>query len=195
MRKLCLVLLMLSAGIFLPGCAQTYTVAPEPKCLSGIDLDTAMKASELALVRMNFVIDKADANLAIMTTRPMSGAQFFEFWRKDNVGGYNNAMSNMHSIQRTVELGFTGKQGEICIVCKVQMERLSIPEKDIDSAGRVYSIFSRSGDTKQNLAINEKQREKMQWIDIGRDYGLESVILKRIDKEIAKSLVKGKKKQ
>jgi hypothetical protein len=195
MRKLCLVLLMLSAVVLLQGCAQKYNVAPESKCLSGIDLDTAMKASELALVRMNFVIDKADANLAIMTTRPMSGAQFFELWRKDNVGGYNTALASLHSIQRTVELGFAGKQGEICIVCKVKVERLSIPEKDIDSAGRVYSMFSRSRDTRQNLAINETQREKMEWIDIGRDYGLESVILKRIDKQIATSLVKGNKKQ
>ncbi len=194
MRKLCLVLLMFAAVILVQGCAQKYNVAPEAKCLSGIDLDTAMKGAELALVRMNFIIDKADANLAIMTTRPMSGAQFFELWRKDNVGGYNAAMANLHSIQRTVELGFTGKQGEICIVCKVKVERLSIPEKDIDSAGRVYSMFSSSDRTEQNLAINEEQRAKMDWIDIGRDYGLESVILKRIDTQIAKSLVKGTKK-
>jgi hypothetical protein len=188
MKKLCLLFL---AACFVQGCAPKYQTEPEPKCLSGVDLQTVMKASELTLVRMNFVIDKSDANLAIMTTKPLSGAQFFEFWRKDNVGGYNTALANTSSIQRTVDLGFTGKQGEICIVCKVKIERLSIPEKDLDSAGRAYHMFSRSEETRQSLTLNDTQLKKMDWVDLGRDYSLETVILQRIDKQIAKLLTKG----
>jgi hypothetical protein len=191
MKKSLFLILVLAAG-FLHGCAQKQQIAPEPKCLSGIDLETAMKGAELTLVRMNFVIDKADANLAIMTTRPLPGAQFFEFWRKDNVGGYNTALSSIHTLRRTVELGFM-RNNEICIVCKVKVERLSIPEKEIDSAGRAYTMFSRSNETELNLELNNEQRQKMDWIDLGRDNLLEARILNLIEKQIQTMTMKGKK--
>jgi rRNA processing protein Krr1/Pno1 len=133
---------------------------------------------------MNFVIDKADPNLSIITTKPLVGGQFFELWRKDNVGGYNRAMSSLHTIQRIVELGFNENQGQVCIVCKVTIERLSIPEKKIDSAASTYSMFSRSSESEQSLSLNEEQESQMEWIDIGRDNRLETVILNKIDKKI-----------
>jgi hypothetical protein len=163
--------------------------APEPKCLSSVDINSAMKSSELVLIGMNFVIDKSDPTLHLMTTKPQTGSQFFELWRKDNVGGYNIAQSNIHSIQRTVELGFNEIQGQVCIVCTVKRERLSIPEKDIDSAGQAQSLFTGSNETMQKLTINDEQAKKMDWIDIGRDSRLEKVILDKIDKKIT-----GKKK-
>ncbi|MEN6383994.1 MAG: hypothetical protein ABFD79_02220 [Phycisphaerales bacterium] len=193
MRKLGLLLFFALTVGFMQGCAQPKQIAPEPKCLSGTDLEAAMKASEFTLVKMNFVIDKSDANLAVMTTKPLTGAQFFEFWRKDNVGRYNTAFSSIHTLRRTVELGFTPGQGQTCIVCKVKTEMLSIPEKEIDSAGRAYSMFSKSDDTELNLALNEEQRKKMDWIDMGRDNLLEKSILDRIEKQILKTTIKNNK--
>jgi hypothetical protein len=194
MKKISLILLLALIAGFLQGCAQKQQIAPEPRCLSGFDLETAMYASELTLVRMNFVIDKSDANLGLMTTRPLSGAQFFEFWRKDNVGGYNTALASLHTIRRTVELGFTGKS-QICINCKVKVERLSIPEREIDSAGRAYSMYSKSDETELNLALNDEQRKKMDWIDLGRDNLLEERILNLIQKQIYKTTLKKSKTQ
>jgi len=196
MKKICLVLFIFIFAGFLPGCTEQQ-IAPEPKCLAGISIDMAMKSSERVLVGMNFVIDKDDPNLSLITTRPLSGAQFFEVWRKDSVGGYNTAMASCHSIRRIVELGFTNNsgQGGVCITCTVQVERLSIPEKDIDSAGRAYSMFSKSSDNdQQTLSLNPEQQRKMDWIDIGRDNQLETVILNKIDRQIAKTLMKGEKK-
>jgi hypothetical protein len=174
---------LLAAGI-LSGCAKEQQIPPEPKCLSSVNIGSAMKASEKVLVGMNFVIDKADLNLSIITTKPLVGGQFFELWRKDNVGGYNRAMSSLHTIQRIVELGFNENQGQVCIVCKVTIERLSIPEKKIDSAASTYSMFSRSSESEQSLSLNEEQESQMEWIDIGRDNRLETVILNKIDKKI-----------
>ena len=183
---------MCFAAGFLSGCTEKQQIAPDPKCLAAIDTETAMKSAEKVLVRMNFVIDKADANLAVITTKPLAGGQFFELWRRDNVGGYNNALANLHSIQRTVELGFSEKQGEVCVVCTVKIERLSLPEKNIDSAASTHTMFSKSSQTEQSLTLNDEQLEKMDWIDIGRDNRLETLILNKIDKEILKN--KGIKK-
>lgn len=195
MKKIWLIMLMLLTAGFLPGCAQKQQIEVEPKCFSGIDNETAMKTAQRVLVGMNFVIDKADPNLSIITTRPLSGGQFFELWRKDNVGGYNTAMSNVHSIQRTVELGLNETQGEVCIVCKVKIERLSIPEKEIDSAGRAYTMFSSSSELDQRFSLNPEQQEKMDWIDLGRDNRLEVSILNRIEKQIIKNAAKAKKNE
>ncbi|HBG26221.1 MAG: hypothetical protein A2Y10_08890 [Planctomycetes bacterium GWF2_41_51] len=192
MKKMAIVLFVFS--FLMQGCGKQRQIAPEPKCLSGQEIDAVMKSAEKALIRMNFVIDKSDANLALIVTKPLAGAQFFEFWRKDSAGGYNKALSSIHSLQRTVELGFSGMGSEICINPKVKVERLSIPEKEIDSAGRAYSMFSASDDTTQNLSLNDEQEKKMDWVDLGRDYQLETVILDRIEKQINKDTKKGNKR-
>jgi hypothetical protein len=184
MKKSGLAVLMLLAAGILSGCGKEYTIPSEPKCLSGVDIDSAMRASEKVLVGMNFVINKSDPELLIITTKPLVGGQFFELWRKDNAGGYNSGISNLHTIQRIVELGIKENQGQICIDCKVVVERLSIPEKQIDSTAAAPSIFSRSSESKQTLTLNEKQESQMKWIDIGRDSKLETVILNKIDKQI-----------
>ena len=189
MKKLGLIAFMLLAAGTLSGCLKEQQIPPEPKCLSSIDIDSAMKASEKVLVGMNFVIDKADPNLSLITTKSLVGGQFFELWRKDNVGGYNRAMSNLHTIQRIVELGFNENQGQVCIVCKVTIERLSIPEKQIDSTAGTYSMFSRSSEAEQRLSLNAEQEAKMEWIDIGRDNQLENVILNKINKALTKKKV------
>jgi len=176
------------------GCAAPEQLAPESACIAGIDNQFAMEQAELALVRMNFVIDKADSNLGIIITKPLTGGQIFELWRRDNVGGYNTAYSSIHTLQRIAEVGFTETAGQVCISCKVRVERLSLPEKEIDSAGRAYSMFSRSDDVKQRLILDEKQARDMEWIDMGRDNLLEKRILERIDLQIKKTRAKGNKK-
>ena len=188
MKKFCLIAIMFLMTGILSGCTEKQTIAPEPRCLSGIDANSVMKTAERVLVDMNFIIDKADPNLSIITTRPLAGGQFFEVWRQDNVGGYNKAMSSLHSIQRTVELNLnTKQQGEICIACKVKIEWLSIPEKQIDSTSRAYSMFSQSDESRQTLILNEEQEKKMDWVDIGRDNRLEKVILDKIEKKLTGS--------
>jgi hypothetical protein len=189
MKKQWILLVLSLACAFLTGCTEKQMAAPEPKCLSSVDINSAMKSSELVLVGMNFVIDKQDTTLHIMTTKPQTGSQFFELWRKDNVGGYNCAQSNLHTIRRTVELGFNEIQGQVCIVCTVKRERLSIPETQIDSSARAYSLYTTGNQSMQNLTLNEEQEKKMEWIDVGRDSRLEKVILDKIDKKIT-----GKKK-
>jgi hypothetical protein len=124
-----------------------------------------------------------------MRTKPLPGGQFFEIWRQDNRDGYSCAMSNLHSIQRTAELNFIQRNDLLCIDCNVVIERLSIPEKEIDSSARAYTMFSSSNESMQNLSLNEEQQKNMSWVDIGRDNKLATVILDRIYKKIT-----GKKK-
>lgn len=176
-------MLIITTALF-SGCTEQQQKAPEPVCLAGTDIESAMHQAEMVLFEMNFVIDKSDSTAGLMRTLPLPSSQFFEFWKKDNADAYNAAMSNIHSMQKTVELNFTQNKKQLCINCNVKVERLSIPEKDIDSAARSYGMFTESSETSQNLSLTGDQLALMEWVDLGRDNKLEAAILKRIGNKL-----------
>ena len=107
--------------LLLAGCGgnQQQAAQAEPICLANVQKSQAMQIAEDVLAKMHFTVDKADAERGLIRTRPLAGAQFFELWRSDNVGAFNSAEANMHSIRRTVSLDIslpTGPQGKNCVL-------------------------------------------------------------------------------
>ena len=163
-----------------------------------------MEVAEDVLATMHFTIEKADVDpvtLGIDTrrwrgfirTRPLPGAQFFEFWRRDNVGADNWLQANLHSIRRVVELNISEQDEGLRISCEVQIYRLSLPERQVSSSARAYSLFSISGPTLQKIQLNPEQKEDMAWIDAGQDEQLAAEILKRIEQQIGSERATSKK--
>ncbi len=186
-------------GLLLAGCAKEQQYgAVKPICVENINKLQAMEVAEDILVKMHFTIEKADAGPATLDidtrhwrgfirTRPLSGAQFFEFWRSDNVGADNWLESNLHSIRRVVELTMSEQEegppqsgNLLCINCEVQKYRLSIPEHQVSSSARAYEMFSESSPALQRIKLNPEQKAGMVWIDLGKDRQLAAEILKRI---------------
>lgn len=178
--------------LLLSGCAEEQQYgAVEPICLKNVNKLKTMEIAEDVLAKMHFTVEKVDAESDYIRTRPLPGAQFFEFWRSDNVGAVNQLESNLHSIRRVVELTIS-EQGEgppqngnlLCINCEVQKYRLSIPEQEVSSSARAYQMFSESNSSLQKLRLNPEQRAGMAWIDLGKDRQLAAEILKRIEQQI-----------
>jgi hypothetical protein len=163
----------------------------------------AMKISEDVLAKMHFTIEKADYENGIIRTRPLSGAQFFELWRSDNVGASNTLEANIHSIRRIVELHIRQKTEDrrqktedgnltsdtcpptsvLCIDCDVQVQRLNL-------------LIPRKSDEllpSQNL---EKltRTARVEWANLDNDTKLATKILKRIEDQIRKSKSKARNK-
>ena len=205
-RRLTLILGLgfLVFGLLLAGCAEEQQYgAVEPICAENIDKLEAMEIAEDVLAKMHFTIEKADAETATagidtrpwrgyIRTRPLAGAQFFEFWRSDNAGADNWLESNLHSIRRVVELKMSEQDegppqsgDRLCINCEVQKYRLSMPEHEVSSSARAYEMFSESNPALQNLRLNPEQKAGMAWIDLGKDRPLAAEILKRIKQQIA----------
>ena len=184
-------------GLLLAGCAEQQQYgAAKPICVENIEKLQAMEIAENVLAKMHFTIEKADADPATLgidtrrwrgfiRTRPLPGAQFFEFWRSDNVGADNWLESNLHSIRRVVELNMSEQDKRLCINCDVQIYRLSLPEHHVSSSARAYEMFSASSSALQRIQLNPKQKEGMAWIDLGKDTQLAAEILKRIEQQIA----------
>jgi len=182
-------LLLLCSGFLLfGGCAaKQQSETAGQLCIGRRQTADAIKAAEEVLADMHFAIDKADVNQGYIKTRPLRGAQAFEFWRSDNIGSFNSAEANLHTVRRTVEINLSRDTGRLCINCNVQTERLNLPWRDVTSSGRIYQTFSQSTASLQRLRLSPEQKAGMTWVDLGKDQSLAAEILKRIQKQIRKA--------
>jgi hypothetical protein len=148
--------------------------------LSDVQEGEVMAEAEDVLERMNFVIDKADAEHGYIRTQPLAGAQAFEFWRKDNIGQFNTSEANLQTIRRTVEINVANRESRVCTDCVVTVERMSLPESGPAGGGRPSMMFGRSSTSLQHLELTPRQKASIEWINLGRDSRLEEEILGRL---------------
>jgi len=194
MDKVKSLLFLVCAGFwFFGGCAGTQQykgvedVRPSSVaaqiCLPDMDKREAMQTAEVVLAKMHFIIEKSDAERGFIRTRPLPGAQFFEFWRKDSVGAFNWSEANLHSIRRVVELDISRQGGQLCIGCDVKVGRLNLPEREVVGS-RAYEMFSASSRSRQRLALHPEQKRGMAWVYLGKDVKLATVILEHLEGKI-----------
>jgi hypothetical protein len=184
--------LTLAAVLLLAGCTEQASRTPtdmqvEPLCFSRSaqpDSSAVVTTAEDVLAKMHFTIEKADKDAGVIRTRPLVGAQFFELWRKDSVGGFNRAEANLHSLRRTVELRIRETDRNLCIDCLALTQRLTVPQQDIISSARTREAFSRSTSLLRKMEVEPEQGGKVGWIDLGNDVPLAEEILKRIQERL-----------
>ncbi len=177
---------LLGLAVLLSGCAEQQVVdPPDPIAVASMDKAKAMALSEDVLARLHFAIEKADMDLGVLRTAPLTGSQFFEFWRKDSVGSFNKAESNLQNIRRVVEVRVSEANGGVRIDCRTNVQRLSIIENELSSSARAYQMHTRSSQDLQRLQLGDAQVERMAWIDLGPDNELAAEVLKRIESRIA----------
>lgn len=172
--------------MLLAGCAapQGGALREESVNITAVSMADAMNVAEATLSRMQFVIEKADLNQGIIRTRPLTGAQFFEFWRSDNVGPTQALEANLQTLRRSVELHLTPYGGQIRMDCHVHVQRLSLPANEVASVSQAYRMYSKSTPTMQRLELEPEQREGLAWIDLGEDPSLAKRILKQVTERI-----------
>ena len=176
---------LMTCALVLAGCAeQQQYAAVKPVCVESLDNFEIIEMVEDVLAGMHFTIDKADAEMGLIRTKPLTGAQFFEFWRSDNIGSDNWLKSNLHSIRRIVELNLNERDERLCISCDVRVQRLSLPERDVGGEAHAYEMFSTSGPALQRLRLDSEQKAGMTWINLGYDSRLAAEILNRIGQRI-----------
>ncbi len=176
-----------SAAVFLGGCAESEQFKPvEQICLSESARDEAMRRAEEVLGQMHFSVAKSDADSGLIVTRPLQGAQLFEIWRSDSVGGFNTAEANLHTIRRVAEIRIREEDGQVCIRCDVNTQRLNMPQRAEGSRSQAFKLFSEGDSVLQKLKLQPEQRQGMVWVDLGGDKMLSTTILRRIEKKAAR---------
>lgn len=180
-----LVLLLLGATL-LSGCAtqQPRGEAEQTVEISGVTTAKAVEAAETVLRQMRFAIEKADAEAGVVRTLPLTGGQFFEFWRSDNATPAYSLEANLHTLRRSVLVKVAEADGILQVRCTIRVQRLSLPGNEVASVSQAYRIHSHSTRTTQRIDPDPAQKGDMSWIDLGDDPKLAAEILRKIAQNI-----------
>ena len=189
MERIVTFLFLMAVCILFSGCGSSQQAASDnPVCLPNTQTDQVMEAARGVLLKMHFEIEKYDTDAHYIRTRPLSGAQFFEFWRRDNASASSAAQANLYSLRRIVELECTPQDTATCVQCRVQVLRLSIPEAPIEGAERMGGIHTESSSRYQTLEVDRQKQAQIEWIEAGPDHDLEQKILERIRLDIEEGM-------
>jgi hypothetical protein len=169
-------------GFFLGGCGQPKQIdVIDSICVDTPEKQEVIQTAQEILGQMHFRIDKADESAGYIRTLPLEGGQFFEFWREDNIGGYNFSESNLQSLHRVVELEVRPQEGRMCVEGTARTYRLSLPESGNINVNQAYEVFTSDQSRLQEFELSDEQKENMAWVELGEDEALSSEILRRIE--------------
>ena len=137
------------------GCVK-YThpvVVAEPAKLSVADRNYEavwQAAIDVLRNKYDFQIDRRDRRAGVITTHPLLGKQFFEFWRRDTVSAEDLAESSLHTVYRVVLVNIRPVSAGSAIyepIVKVTAVRSNKERLAIGSTGEAYDMFIHPGQT------------------------------------------------
>jgi hypothetical protein len=136
------------------GCAQhTEPVVPEPpKTPAERRFEAVWQASIQTLREHRFVVDRQDRRAGVVTTYPMVGQHWFEFWRQDAASAADLAESTLQTIYRRATVTIRRREPDdpnnpprYRPVVEVTTARSNRPQPQVSSTSEAYAIFSLSG--------------------------------------------------
>lgn len=172
-------LLLLGAAVTAAGCA---TVASgrfsNPMTFTETDAETVEHVARRVLMELRFGIVYPESSEGRVTTDALTGASWFEFWRKDTIGRVQSLESSLHTIRRRATVSISPKDRGSQVFVKVVKERKSAPGLGPESMAETFNIYGIE-DT-DLMRQNELAPTTYEWVDMGRDELLEQDILERI---------------
>ena len=171
---------LIACIVITAGCRQGQFKEVKQICIPQAQQTDVAQTAEEVLGKMGFRIAKSDAQAGIITTYPLAAGQSFEFWRKDISSSKDQFEADLHSIRSTIQIYLRRENKQICVTCNVKAERLNLPGREINSSSDMYGMFTKSSSSVQKLKLNPAQKQRMLWVDMGRDAKLETRILKQI---------------
>lgn len=108
------------------------------------DFDALWDACRRTIIDSSFVIDRTDYRTGLMTTRPLTSKQFFEFWKHDVVDPKSQLESDAATRRRVVHFQIRKARDGGGYVCepKVVVEHYAMPERQITSVSQYQDVFS-----------------------------------------------------
>lgn len=141
----CILVLALLGG----GCNYTTPAAPAPPMTPAQrDFETIWQASRSVLQGYYFTLDRQDRRAGIITTMPLVGRQFGEFWRKDAVTSTELLENTLQTIYRSTVVTISeapDQPGSYEVTVQVNVARSDRAEPQITSTSDAYSLFAPTG--------------------------------------------------
>ncbi len=167
------------------GCARhTEPIVPAEQMRVGEpEFAVVWEATTDVLRRYNFKLDRQDRRAGIITTEPLLGRHWFEFWRKDAVTSHSVAEGTAQTIYRTVTVEIARSDGQYEPVVRVELTRSDRPEPQVTSTSEAFGLFHLPGDGGHRRRVGEGDPEGQDsptLTPLGRDEDLEQVLLAEI---------------
>lgn len=141
-----------------------------------------------------FKLDRVDYREGVLTTQPLTSAQWFEFWRGDTRTSYDQAESSIATIRRTIRFEFSRQPDQTWRVSpKVLVERQDISEKRITSVVMYRSVFAPPPPGKHVVAAGSRESDQgiilpeRYWYPLRRDAEFEQVLAQAVEKKLRRS--------
>jgi hypothetical protein len=183
LRAATLLVVLLACG---SGCSsfRTRVLAPNPLPVPSNDFETVWNTT-VRVIDEYFDIASENRLSRKIVTKAKPGATLLEPWYGDSAGFNNKLESTLQTIRRfavaTVEPNAEGGYDVRVEVWK-ELEDLAKPERQMGGK----AIFPEDFPVNRTREIVGSVPIPLDWIQQGRDAALESVILDRIQREVAK---------
>jgi len=174
----------------LAGAAAGCTVPAAPRFSNPMVFTNAAPsqvevAAERIVMELRFEIERPPAGPGRITTLPLTGASWFEFWRRDTRGAYQSVEASAHTVRRLVTVQVTPRDKGCQVLVKVDKQRLSAPNVMPDNIAESFSKYDPQDS--ELVRQNELSAKKYKWLDSGRDEVLEQYILEHIQLAVGRA--------
>ena len=167
--------------LWLGGCGgqQPLQWRNEAIAVDHASFDQVWDACVESLQDKGMEIDRQDRRFGIITTKPMVGKQFFEFWRNDAANSDDLMLSSLHTIRRTVKVQVNSRGAtRYEVAVEAQAQRASLPGAAVDSVVEAFELLGRQGVSPYPRRRDYiRPKPKPEWVDLGREPALEQNIL------------------
>ena len=149
-RRLTTVLITAVLAAALAGCLNySKPVAPPQELTPAQENFQAVWAgTKQVLGEYGFGLNRTDRRAGIISTRPLLGRHYTEFWRKGVVSATDLAESTIQTIYRTATVNIrpTADQPERYeAVVTIEVSRSNLPTAQVSSTSEAYSLFTMAG--------------------------------------------------
>ena len=178
--------IMLLAALAVGCVKHTHPVGP------GVQLTDAERnfqalwqAGRRVLRKYNFTLDRQDRRAGVITTLPLTGKHFFEFWRTDAATNFDLAEGTIQTIYRVVRVTIRpaeANQGVYKPLVEVMIFRSNRPTPQVTSTSEAYDLFVMPGGERagsdflldyERTVQTPEQRDASFTVYLGRDGELE----------------------
>ena len=106
MRKIIFILIVCGLTVVIGGCWPDHTkpIYPGPETAAERNFEAMWTGARDVLKHSGFILDRQDRRDGVITTRAISSAQIFEFWRKDAATTFHRQENTVQKILRAVKV-------------------------------------------------------------------------------------------
>ena len=143
------------------------------------------RASQDVLRRYNFELDRLDRRAGVITTEPLTGKHWFEFWRHDAATNFDLAEGTVQTVYRSATVTIRPVQPggtKFKATVEVTVERSDILEPQLTSTSEAYDLFILPGGGEErgryllDYGRDELGRLRGGAVPLGRDGELERIL-------------------